>query len=84
MEGWLTDLIDCNLFSSQPFLALFYMTQQDILLDKMFWAKLSKKSERERERGREGRREGACKVLEDLEAFLCRKTNKGRYQETKY
>lgn len=65
MEGRLTDLIDGNLFSSRHFLALLYATRQRALLDKMFWAKLNKKGER-------GREEGACKVLEYLEEFLCR------------
>lgn len=66
MEGLLTDLVYSNLFSSLHFLALLYATRQHALLDKMFWAELNEKWER----GREWGREGACKVLEDLEEFL--------------
>lgn len=60
-------MIDGDLFSTRHFPAFLYVTQWRALLDKMFWAKINKKGKG----GREGEREGACKVLEDLEEFLC-------------
>lgn len=52
MEGWFTDVIDGNFFSSQHFPAFLYVTQWRALLDKMFRAKINKKGKGGRERRR--------------------------------